>query len=98
MVAVLNAGASVVLAFQANTVETRAWMRGLLDWTGAAHVLHALDVPEDACLERLRARNAAGSHPFAVTEAQFRQIARHFAPPTPDEGFKVRVHTPDTKG
>ena len=98
VVALLNAGVSVVLDFQANTFESRAWMRRLLDRTGAAHVLHVLDVPEDVCLERLRARNAAGEHPFAVTEAQFHQITRHFALPTPDEGFEVQVHRPDPIG
>ena len=95
VVALLNAGVSVVLDFQANTVETRAWMRSFLDRTDAAHVLHVLDVSEEVCLERLRARNAAGEHPFSVTEAQFRQISRHFALPTSEEGFEVQVHRPD---
>ena len=88
----LDAGLSVVLDFQANTVEARSWMRGILDRTGAAHVLHLLDVPEEVCLARLKARNAAGDHPFAVTEAQFHQISRHFVPPRPEEGFEVHVH------
>ncbi|OWU86148.1 cell division protein ZipA [Oceanicola sp. 22II-s10i] len=90
----LNAGMSVVLDFQANTIESRAWMRGILDTSGAAHVLHLLDVSEEQCLARLRARNAAGDHPFAVTEAQFHQISRHFMTPQPDEGFNVEVHRP----
>ena len=88
----LNAGVSVVADFLTNTIEARSWMRGLLDGTEAAHVLHLLDVPEEVCLARLRARNDAGLHPFAVTEAQFRQISRHFVPPAPDEGFAVQVH------
>lgn len=93
--ALLNAGLSVVLDFQANTVEARSWMRGILDETNAAHVFHLLDVPEEVCLARLKARNEAGEHPFAVTEAQFRQISRHFVPPRPEEGFDVRVYRPD---
>ncbi len=91
----LNAGLSVVLDFQANTVDARSWMRGTLDETKAAHVLHLLDVPEEVCLARLKARNASGAHPFAVTEAQFRQISRHFVPPRPEEGFDVQIHRPE---
>ncbi len=92
---ILDAGVSVVLDFQANTVDARAWMRGILDRTDAAHVLHVLDTPEDVCLQRLKARNAAGDHPFAVTEAQFHRMSRHFVPPHPEEGFEVQVHRPD---
>lgn len=43
--ALLNAGLSVVLDFAANTAETRGWMRGILDATGARHELHVIDVP-----------------------------------------------------
>lgn len=90
--ALLDAGLSVVLDFPANTRETRAWMRGLLDRTGAAHVLHVLDASDAACLARLRARNAGGDHPFAATEAQFHQVSKHFVAPAPDEGFNLVIH------
>lgn len=96
--ALLNAGLSVVLDFPANTVETRRWMRGILDATGAAHQLHLLDVPDMVCLARLRARNAGGDHPFAATEAQFHQITRYFVPPAPDEGFTIVRHGGDNAG
>lgn len=90
--ALLNTGLSVVLDFPANTIEQRRWMRGILEQTRAAHVLHVLDVPDEVCLARLRARNAEGAHPFASSEAQFRRISAHLAPPSPDEGFNVVVH------
>lgn len=90
--ALLNAGVSVVMDFQANTVEARAWMRNIVDKTHAAHVLHVLDIPDEVCLERLRARNARGDHPFAVTEEQFRQFSSHFVAPSPDEGFNLVIH------
>ena len=90
--ALLNAGVSVVLDFQANTVESRAWMRGLVEATGAAHQMHVLMVPDAVCLARLRARNAAGDHPFAATEEQFHRVTSHLVLPTPDEGFEVVVH------
>ncbi|MEM7489870.1 MAG: ATP-binding protein [Pseudomonadota bacterium] len=88
----LNSGLSVVLDFQANTVESRAWMRSILDGTEAGHRLHVLDVPDALCLARLGARNVRGDHPFAPTEAQFHAMARHYAPPTPDEGFDIVRH------
>ncbi|SDJ79779.1 AAA family ATPase [Aliiruegeria lutimaris] len=90
---VLNAGVSVVLDFPANTVETRNWMRGILNRTSADHILHVLDVPDEVCLARLRARNAKGVHPFAATDEQSQRISRHYAPPSPDEGFTIVTHT-----
>ncbi len=93
VVALLQAGLSVVLDFQANTVASRGWMRGLADEAEAAHQLHVLDVPDEVCLARLRGRNAEGTHPFAVTEAQFHQVTRHFVLPTADEGLDVVLHS-----
>ncbi|MBY8975173.1 ATP-binding protein [Rhodobacteraceae bacterium NNCM2] len=89
----LSAGVSVVLDFPANTRETRQWMRGILERTEAAHVLHVLDVSDEACMARMIARNEQGDHPFAVTEAQFRQISKHYAAPTAEEGFTIKLHT-----
>lgn len=89
----LNSGLSVVLDFQANTVDSRDWMKGILEATEAQHQLHVLDIPDEVCLARLKERNAGGAHPFEATEAQFRQIAKHFAPPSPDEGFNVVWHS-----
>ena len=92
VVAVLKSGVSVILDFQANTVDARKWMRGILEQTDSSHVLHVLDVPDDVCLARLRARNAQGDHPFSVTEEQFWQISSHFVPPSPDEMFNIVLH------
>ena len=92
IVTLLAAGQSVALDFAANTLDQRAWMRGLLEATTAAHQMHVFDLSDAECLARLKARNAGGDHPFAVTEAQFHSFARHFAPPTPDEGFTLVQH------
>ncbi|KIC39460.1 AAA family ATPase [Leisingera sp. ANG-M7] len=88
----LNAGISVVLDFPANTIETRSWMRSILEETSASHQLHVLCPPDDLCLQRLRERNARGDHPFAATEEQFRRFSKHFVPPSPAEGFNLVVH------
>lgn len=94
----LRAGVSVVLDFPANTVQTRAWMRDIIETTGSAHVMHFLDVPDEVCLARLQARNASGAHEFAVTESQFRQVTRHFAPPCPSEGFETKRYDGSAAG
>lgn len=88
----LTGGTSVVLDFAANTVGQRRWMLDIVRDTGAVHQLHFLDVPDDVCLDRLRARNAAGVHEFSPTEEQFHQFTRHFVAPTPEEGFVIVTH------
>jgi predicted kinase len=92
LVAVLKSGTSIVLDFPANTVDNRAWMRGIFEEAGAPHKLHFLDVPDAICKARLRARNARGGHVFAATDEQFEVITRHFVAPTPDEAFNIVVH------
>lgn len=92
VVSLLRSGTSVVLDFPANTVETRRWMREMIDASGAGHQMHLLDVTDDVAKARLRARNAGGDHPFAVTEDQFDRLAKHFVPPSEDEGFEVVRH------
>ncbi|MFC3614306.1 AAA family ATPase [Lutimaribacter marinistellae] len=93
--ALLRVGVPVVLDYPANTVEQREWMRGLVAGTGADNRLHLLMTPDALCLERLRARNAAGDHPFAPTEEQFHRFAKHFVPPREAEGFTIVTHEVD---
>jgi predicted kinase len=90
VVALLRAGLSVVLDFPANTLAGRQWMRSLFERAGAGHQLHLLDMPDDVCKARLRARNAAGTHAFSATDAEFALFTGYFVPPTVDEGFDVR--------
>ncbi|CCD84133.1 conserved hypothetical protein [Bradyrhizobium sp. ORS 285] len=92
VVALLRAGVSVVLDFPANTLASRAWMRGLFEAAGVSHQLHHLDVPDDVCKARLRARNEAGGHAFNVTDEEFDLFTSYFVAPTPEEGFDVVVH------
>ena len=89
IIGLLGNGLSVVLDFQANTVESRRWMRGLIDQSGADHRLHVLAPPDDVLLARLKARNDSGLHPFQVTEAQFHQVSKYFEAPQPEEGFTL---------
>ena len=90
--ALLQAGLSVVLDFPANTVANRQWMRGLFERPGAAHRLHFIDVTDAVCKARLRQRNAAGTHEFTVSDAEFDEITSYFVPPAAAEGFDVTVY------
>lgn len=92
LIAVLQAGVSVVLDFPANTPSSRLWMRSLFEAAGTAHRLHYLDVSDADCKARLRGRNAAGQHEFTVDDATFDLFTSHFVPPSPEEGFDVVVH------
>lgn len=92
VVALLNAGLSVVLDFPANTRDSRAWMRGLLGETSAQGVMHLLEASDALCLERLKTRNSTGAHPFAVTETQFHRFSAYFDPPAAEEGFEIIWH------
>jgi predicted kinase len=91
--ALLGAGISVVLDFPANTLESRSWARSVFEKAGASHRLHFLDVPDEVCKRRLRARNEAGEHPFQASDAQFDLISSYFVAPSGQEGFEV-VHHP----
>lgn len=93
VVSLLNAGVSVVLDFAANTLEQRAWMRTIIEESGASHQLHVFNASDELCLARLRERNARGDHPFAVTEEQFLRFSKHFAAPSLDEGFNIVMHS-----
>lgn len=90
--ALLRAGVSVVLDFQANTPSARAWMRQLFEDAGAAHELHYLCVADAVCRTRLRARNAAGTHAYRASDAEFDLFTSHFVPPGDREGFNVVRH------
>lgn len=92
VVSLLQADVSVVLDFPANTPAFRAWMRELIDLSGARHRMHVLEASDDLCWQRMQSRNARGDHPFQVTRAQFDEIARHVSLPSADEGFTVIRH------
>ncbi len=92
VVALLRLGLSVVLDWPANTVASRAWMRGIFEAAGARHRLHLLEATDALCLARLAARNAFGAHEYVVSPAEFAAFTRFFEPPTEAEGFEIEVH------
>ena len=90
--ALVAAGLSVVLDFPANTRASRAWLREVAQAAGCRHQLHFLDLPDDVCKARLRARNESGTHPFTTSEAQYDAITAYFVAPQDDEGFEIVRH------
>ncbi|WP_300000328.1 ATP-binding protein [uncultured Cedecea sp.] len=92
IIALLQAGVTVVLDFPANTLASREWIMSIIKTSGARHQLHYLAVSDEVCKARLRKRNAAGEHDFAATEAQFDFITAYFVEPQPEEGFVVVRH------
>ena len=88
----LRLGVNVVFDFAANTVEHRAWVRGIFEAAAADHVLHVLDVPIDECRRRVHARNASkpdGLYFGDVSDAIFDAVIPHIVPPSPAEGFTI---------
>jgi predicted kinase len=85
----LKIGVSVVLDFPANTKKLRAWMLGMAAAAGAPHLLHYLDVPDEVCRQRLKGRNAAGTHEYQVSDAEFDAITRYFQAPEEEEGLRI---------
>ncbi len=87
--AILREGLDVVLDFHANTRARRDWARSIVDRAEAEAVLHWIDVPDAVCKARLRARNAAGTHEYAASDALFDQFTAHFLPPQAEENWNV---------
>ena len=92
--AVLSKGVTVVLDFPANTVNQRAWFRGIIDRAGVEHELHFVDTPDAVCKAQLKARSAhlpPGTK--WTTDDDYELVTSHFRPPAADEGFNVIVHS-----
>ncbi|WP_319531361.1 ATP-binding protein [uncultured Cohaesibacter sp.] len=86
----LTRGQDVVLDFPANTVEQRAWLKGISDEVGAGHLLHFLDVQDDVCLAQIRERvSQQPKRAKTDTEEMFFQMARYFEPPLAEEGLTI---------
>jgi predicted kinase len=95
VVELLRLGMSVVLDVPGNTVKAREWVRSLFEAAQARHELHWIDVPDDVCRARLRARNETkpeGLYFGHVPEAIFDPVNRAITQPAEREGFNVIWH------
>lgn len=89
----LRQGVSVVVDFAGNTVSGRQWVRSIFEAAGADHVLHLIEASDEACLANIHRRNEekpSGVYWGPVSDELFHAVTVYFAPPAPDEGFRVR--------
>jgi predicted kinase len=90
----LTGGQSVVLDFQANTKNGRAWFRSVFEQAGAMHLLHYVRASDETCLRRITQRNLErpeGSH--HLTEEDFFHVSSYFQEPDVSEGLNITVYT-----
>ena len=91
----LRLGVSVVFDFAGNTVKSREWVRSIFEAAGADHLLHVIEAADPECLANIHRRNAekpAGIYWGYVGDETFHAVTAHFAPPQPEEGFRVVRH------
>jgi predicted kinase len=95
-VELLRLGVSVVFDFAGNTPKARASVRALFEAAGADHVLHLIEASDAECLANIHKRNEekpAGIYWGGVSDEIFHAVTAHFAPPRPEEGFRIVAHS-----
>jgi predicted kinase len=91
----LRLGVSVVFDFCGNTIESRQWVRGVFEAARADHLLHVIEATDAQCLTNIHRRNeekAPGIYWGPVSDETFHAVTAYFAPPRPDEGFRIQAH------
>lgn len=87
---ILQSGTDVVMDFPANTVQQRAWFKGLCADVGCGHELVFLDLTDDECLAQIAKRRVEQPDRAEFdTEAVFRHVTQFFEAPTDAEGLNV---------
>jgi predicted kinase len=95
-VELLRLGVSVVFDFAGNTPKARQSVRALFEPACADHVLHLIEASDAECLANIHKRNEerpAGIYWGDVSDEIFHAVTAHFAPPRPEEGFRIVTHT-----
>jgi predicted kinase len=91
----LRLGVSVVFDFAGNTIRERQWVRAVFEAAGADHLLHGIEASDAECLANIHRRNdekPPGVYWGHVTDETFHVVTAHFAPPQPEEGFRILPH------
>ena len=91
----LRLGVSVVFDFAGNTIKSRQWVRTIFEAANADHVLHVIAATDAQCLANIHRRNRekpSGVYWGPVTDETFHRVTAYFAPPQPEEGFRVQAH------
>jgi predicted kinase len=91
----LRLGVSVVFDFCGNTIESRQWVRGVFEAARADHLLHVIEATDAQCLTNIHRRNEEkppGIYWGPVSDETFHAVTAYFAPPRPDEDFRIQAH------
>jgi predicted kinase len=91
----LRLGVSVVFDFSGNTVKGRQWIRAVFEAANADHLLNVIEATDSQCLANIHRRNRekpSGVYWGQVTDETFHRVTAHFAPPQPEEGFRILTH------
>jgi predicted kinase len=91
----LRLGVSVVFDFAGNTIKGRQWVRGIFETAGADYLLHVIEATDAECLANIHRRNEEqppGIYWGYVSDETFHAVTAHFAPPQPEEGFRIVAH------
>jgi predicted kinase len=91
----LRLGVSVVFDFAGNTIREQQWVRAVFEAAGADHVLHVIEATDAECLANIHRRNdekPPGVYWGHVGDETFHAVTAHFAPPQPEEGFRILPH------
>jgi len=95
-VELLRLGVSVVFDFGGNTPKARQSVRALFEAADADHLLHLIEASDAECLANIHRRNDEkpdGIYWGDVSDDIFHAVTAHFAPPGPEEGFRIVAHT-----
>jgi predicted kinase len=89
----LTAGQSVVMDFQANTRQRRAWFRSMFEAAHAEHLMHFLQTPDNVCLARIATRNQELPEGASrLSEADYWHVSSYFQPPEESEGLHIQTY------
>lgn len=91
----LRLGVSVVFDFAGNTVKSRRWVRAVFEAAEADHLLHVIEASDPECLANIHRRNddkPPGIYWGHVSDETFHAVTAYFAPPQPEEGFRILPH------
>jgi predicted kinase len=91
----LGLGVSVVFDFASNTIRERRWVRAVFEAANADHVLHLIEASDAECLANIHRRNDEKPPDIYwgyVSDETFHAVTACFAPPRPEEEFRVLAH------
>ncbi|MFK3870117.1 AAA family ATPase [Pseudoalteromonas rhizosphaerae] len=94
---ILQAGATVVMDFPANTKKQRAWLKSLATEIQANIEFTYLKVSNELCLQQIARRCIEQPNRAAFdTEAVFNHVTQYFEEPSDSEFYNIKVIDKET--